>query len=231
MCEFQEAILSNGIATQEFTWSAPRTEGLALRETDELLLLREMHHRHANTLMALTSLLRHEFGQSTSPALRASLERYEARIIAFGNLHRSLIVGAETDWVSVENYIEHLCEALSEALLKQLGIRCEVFSDEGELASNRCERLGLVIAELVMNAAKHAFQGRNDGLVRVELINRGDSWVCIVSDNGVGTGMASPGVGSKILKQLVRTLGGDLAVKSAQNGTSVVVTCRKQKRE
>ena len=226
MCEFQEAILSNGTAVQELDWPAPPREGLAFRETDELLLLREMHHRHANTLMVLSCALRHEFGLTASPDLRASFERYEARIIAFGNLHRSLIIGAETNWVSVENYVEHLCGALSEALLKPLGVRCEVFADEGELASDRCERLGLVIAELVTNAAKYAFQGRNDGLVRVELINRSGYWLCIVSDDGVGTGIASFGAGSKILKQLVHTLGGDLAVKSTHNGTSVIVSWR-----
>lgn len=218
--------MSNSSALQEFDWPAPRTDGLPLRETDELLLLREMHHRHANTLMMLSSLLRREFVLTTSPDLRDLLDRYEARIVAFGNFHRSLIVGAEDDWVSVDNYVEHLCEVLSDAILKPLGIRCEVFADAGEFAGDWCERLGLVITELVTNAAKHAFQGRDSGLVRVEVVNRSGRWVCIVSDNGVGTGRASLGVGSKIIKQLVRTLGGDLAVKSTRNGTSVVVTCR-----
>ena len=74
-----------------------------------------------------------------------------------------------------------------------------------------CERLGLVIAELVTNAAKHAFHGRDDGLVRVELINRINSWVCIVSDNGIGTVMAPLGVGSKILERLVGALDGTLS--------------------
>jgi two-component sensor histidine kinase len=226
MGEFQEGSLSNSMALREFDRPASRTGRLALRETDELLLLREMYHRHANTLMVLASLLRREFAVTTGPDFRALLDRYEARIVAFGNLNRSLMVGAGDDRVSIANYVEHLCEVLSDAILKPLGIRCEVFADAGELAGDRCERLGLVIAELVTNTAKHAFQGCNNGLVRVELVNRRDFWVCIVSDNGVGTGMTAHGVGSKILKQLVSTLGGDLAAKSAPDGTSVVVTFR-----
>jgi two-component sensor histidine kinase len=35
--------------------------------------------------------------------------------------------------------------------------------------------LGLIIAELVTNAAKHAFHGRNGGLVRVALFNINES--------------------------------------------------------
>jgi two-component sensor histidine kinase len=218
--------LSNSTAFQEFGLPAPRTDRLVLRESDEFLLLREMHHRLANTLTVLTSMLRREFALSASPGLRDSLARCEARIVAFGNLHRSLLVGAANDWISVQYYIGHLCGALSEALLKPLGIRCEVSVDAGEFPGERCERLGLVIAELVTNSAKHAFHGRNDRLVRVELINRVDSWVCVVSDNGVGTGIASLGAGSKILKQLVGALGGNLVRKSGRNGTSVIVTCQ-----
>ena len=83
-----------------------------------------------------------------------------------------------------------------------------------------------MIAELVTNAAKHAFHGRDDGLVRVELINRIDSWVCIVSDNGIGTVMAPLGVGSKILERLVGALDGTLVRRSGRSGTSCVVTCQ-----
>ena len=218
--------MSNGAASQEIELSAPRTDSLMLRETSEFLLLREMHHRLANTFTVLTSLLRREFTLSASPELLDSLARYEARLVAFSNLHRSLVVGAANDWISVQYYIEDLCKALSEAILEPLGVRCEVIADAGEFPGERCERLGLVIAELVINAARHAFHECNDGLVRVEFINRIDSWTCIVSDNGVGAGMASPGVGSRILKQLVHALGGNLTRTTGRNGTSVIVTCQ-----
>jgi two-component sensor histidine kinase len=221
-----ERVLSNSTAFQKFDMPAPQTDRLIPCRSDEFLLLREMHHRLANTLTMLTGVLWHEFAHSESPELRTSLARCEARIVAFGNLHRALVVGAAHDWISIQNYMENLCEALSEALLKPLGARCEVFADAVEFPSERCERLGLVIAELVTNAAKHAFHGRSGGLVRVELFNRNDSWVCVVSDNGVGTATASLGVGSKILKQLVHALGGTFVRRSGRSGTSVIVTCQ-----
>jgi two-component sensor histidine kinase len=219
--------LSDSTAFQGFDLPAPQTDRLVLCQSDEFLLLREMHHRIANTLTVLTSVLWHEFTQSESPDLRTFLARCEARIVAFGKLHRALVVGAAHDWISVQNYIEHLCEALSEALLKPLGVRCEVFADAVELPSERCELLGLVIAELVTNAAKHAFHRRSGGSVQVALFNKNDSWVCVVSDNGVGTATASLGVGSKILKQLVRALGGTFVRRSGRSGTSVIVTYQK----
>jgi two-component sensor histidine kinase len=220
-----EGALASGATFQELDLPTPRLDSLMQRQTDDFLLLREMHHRFANTLTILTSVLRCEFALSASPQLQKSLARCEARIIAFGNLHRSLVVGAASDLISVQQYVEHLCKALSEAILTPLGVRCEVVTDAGEFPSERCERLGLVITELVTNAAKHAFHGRNGGFVRVELINNTDSLVCIVADNGVGTGMASPDSGSEILKQLVRAFGGNFVRVSGRNGTSVIVTC------
>jgi len=194
------------------------------RERDEFFLLREMHHRFGNTLTVLMSLLRNDFPVFASPELQDLLTRYESRVVAFGKLHRCLAVGGTNDWISVPRYVERLCKALSEAILEPFGIRAEVTVDDGELPSERCELMGLLIAELVTNSAKHAFDGRDHGLVRVGLFRTTDSWLCIVSDDGYGTVKNLPGVGLRVIDQLVRTLGGNLRRRSTADGTSVLVT-------
>ena len=200
------------------------------RHADDFLLVREMHHRLANTLTIVAGALRREFATCSPPsvslAIRESIERCEARIVALGKLNRTLAIGATDSVISLQRYVEHLCEALSEALLNPLGIKCEVFADAGEIPAQRGERLGLIISELVTNAAKHGFNGRKDGLVRVELLKKTDHWICTVSDNGSGMAKSPDGVGSKILEQLVGTLGGTLVRKSGRDGTAVVVTCK-----
>jgi two-component sensor histidine kinase len=189
-------------------------------EEDQLLLLREMHHRFANSFAVLAGMLRRELAFSALPDLRQSLDRFEARVVALGDLHRFLTIGAETDWISVQSYIEQLCEALSQALLKPLGVRCEVSADAAFFPSEYCELLGLVIAELVTNAAKHAFGGRNNGVVRIEFICTTDAWTCVVCDNGAGNSTPSMGVGSRILAKLARALGAELVRQSGPKGTS-----------
>jgi two-component sensor histidine kinase len=221
-----ELIVSDTTVTQEMGHSVPAFRRLALREADDdrFLLLREMHHRLANTLTVLASVIRHEFAVSVSPDVSRSLTRCEARIVAFGKLNRALAIGAVDKRISLRCYVERLCEALSEALLGPFGIRCEVFVDAGEFPAEQCERLGLVICELVMNAAKHGFIGRKDGGVRVEIQKESGSWVCIVADNGVGTKSAPSGTGSKIVEQLVAAIGGTLVQSSGPDGTAVIVT-------
>ena len=96
-----------------------------------------------------------------------------------------------------------------------LGLTGEVRVDAGELASGPCELLGLVIAELVTNAAKHAFCNRVDGIIRVGLIRKADAWLWIVSDNGDGIDVAIPGIGVRVrgrprIRPLTARAAGDL---------------------
>ena len=202
---FSVRLIYGGVFVSSVRLSANMTFRLAWlpnsarRDAGEFLLLREMHRRVANSFAVVCGILRREFASSAQPELQELLRRCEARIVALGNLHRFLTIGGHEERISVQFYIERLCEALVEAVLEPMGVRCEVFADDGIFRSEHCELLGLIIAELATNAAKHAFRERDDRLLRVEFINNTDSWVCVVSDNGVGSPAMSSGVGSRIL--------------------------------
>lgn len=120
-------------------------------------------------------------------------------------------------------YIESLGRALSRAILGPANIGCEIFSDSGQLPIEICERLGYIIVELVFNASKYAFVGRNVGVVRIEMLRSGGQWRCTVSDNGIGIKAAGRGTGLTIVDALVRSLRGRLTIRSDASGTSVCV--------
>jgi two-component sensor histidine kinase len=215
--------LSHDIAIGEHESSVKRFGDFTLGEENQFLLLREMNHRFANSFMALAGMVRREFGWSPPPGLQQSLDRLETRIVSFAELHRFLAVGAEPGWISAQSYIERLCEALAEALLKPLGVHCEVSADPAFFPGEYCEIIGLAVAELVINSAKHGFRGRDDGLVGIEFLNTAKTWACIVSDNGTGASVTSIGVGSKILGTLLGQLGAEIVTKSWPGGTSSMI--------
>lgn len=187
------------------------------------LLLREAHHRMKNTLTLLTAWLRLDFARVKPTDLPEAIERFERRIVAFGDLYRLLSNGTERGEIPVGDYVEDLCRALAVAILEPIGLRCEVTIEEGFLPAKRCERLGLIIAELVTNAAKHAFPSREDGLVQVDALYRDGCWRCSVSDNGVGAAGSSCGSGGRILKDLTGSIQGRTIVESGRRGTTVTV--------
>ncbi|MEI9996749.1 MAG: sensor histidine kinase [Rhizomicrobium sp.] len=192
-------------------------------DSDSSFALREAHHRMANTLALLAGALRRDLSAVTDPDVRAILRGHERRIVGFGNLHRHFSTAPGMGVIAVENYVRPLCEGLVDAMLAPLGVRCEAFIGEGALPSAKCESVGLMIAELVTNAAKHAFPGAAGGKVRIDLFERMEVWHCIVSDDGVGFSGGTAGTGSRILDMLVRALSGRIEIRSSPSGTVVAV--------
>jgi len=75
------------------------------------------------------------------------------------------------------------------------------------LQAERCWRLGMIVHELISNAARHAF-GNRGGAIRVAVWQDGAFVKCSVQDSGSVTNSIRPGHGLKIVNSLSRALGG-----------------------
>jgi two-component sensor histidine kinase len=75
------------------------------------------------------------------------------------------------------------------------------------LQSAECWLLGLIVHELITNAVRHAFHGRN-GEIGVELLRAGAFVHCKVMDNGSTPAHVQRGHGLKIIEELVKALDG-----------------------
>jgi anti-sigma regulatory factor (Ser/Thr protein kinase) len=90
--------------------------------------------------------------------------------------------------------------------------------------------IGLLVAELVINALKHAFpDGRDDCQVTVGFEVNGSDWKLVVSDNGIGKPIisavaAGSGLGSSLIKALAHQLDAKIDIASSPRGRSVSVT-------
>jgi two-component sensor histidine kinase len=176
-----------------------------------------------NTLALLAALLRRDFTPAASADLRKAIDRFEGRILAFAELYRLLEVGRGQGGTSVGDYFGCLCRALTVAVLEPLGLCCEMTIEDGSMADKQCERLGLIIVELVTNAAKHAFPSGKHGLVRVDVLHREGLWRCTVSDNGIGAAGPLHGSGARIIEDLARSIRARTITAFGCCGTTVTV--------
>ena len=92
---------------------------------------------------------------------------------------------------------------------------------------DRAVSIGLLINELVTNAAKHAFTGRENGNVNVMFRRSDTGWRLTVEDNGIGMDAAranaSPqgGLGTRLVDAFARQANATLNTETSAAGTRV----------
>jgi two-component sensor histidine kinase len=195
----------------------------AAQMNEDGLDVREANHRMMNMLALLLALFHRNFSKFSDQGVRGAVTKFENQIIAASELLRTISSTPTAEDAAVDVYLERLGRTLSSAVLSPTNTSFELFVDQGWLPIDVCERLGLIIVELVINASKYAFADRENGVVRIDMIRSGRNWRCIVSDNGIGMDGADRSMGLNIVDALVRSLKGRLIIRSRAVGTCVCV--------
>jgi len=196
-----------------------------LREKD--VLLQELHHRVANSLQIIASVLMQSARKVVSEETRNHLYDAHQRVMSVAALQQQLAVSRLGD-VEMRPYLTALCESISASMIRDREqVSLEARSDESSNTADASVCLGLVVTELVINALKHAFPGNRNGRILVDYHGRGPNWSLSVSDDGVGMpddpSSAKPGLGTSIVQALATQMGAQITVTSANPGTSVCI--------
>jgi two-component sensor histidine kinase len=189
----------------------------------ESLLLQELNHRMMNTLTIISLSINREITR-VDTAHGHLLRQHVERIGAHAEIYRCLCLRGSNDGnkIDVNAYLDRLCRCLAKAILEPLGVECAVVLESDLIAPVQCERLGMIVTELVVNAAKHAFSGLQ-GQVRISLRRCGEELRCTVEDNGRGFGLLEVGAGGRIVGALVSSMGGTVSATSGHSGTIVTI--------
>ena len=198
-----------------------RSGKAAAADTD--LFYRELQHRVGNNLTIVTNLLDLQRQKANDPASRAVLEDAIGRVRSIAQIHRRLDLEPRTLLVEMGSYLGDLCDALRDATLPPSGIvlRCKV--DKSFMRPDDALAVGLISNELVTNAVKHAFPRGHDGSIEISFCKASGGWQLTISDDGVGAKISnSSGLGTRLIKQLARQLGGQFRMQS-ETGTKAVL--------
>lgn len=197
---------------------------------DRDLFLAEFDHRMKNNFAIVAGLLDMQRRRATEPATVEALETAQMRVDSIARAHRHLYRGSgQPGTVAIREYLGGLCAALSESLFLRGGITLSCDCDEADLPRDRAVSVGLVVNELVTNAAKHAFPGRDLGTIVVTFRAKAAGWEVVVADNGVGLPQAATapgadhGLGSRLIEAFARQAGGKLRTDSDRTGTRVAL--------
>lgn len=194
------------------------------------VLLQEMEHRVANSLQIIASILMLKARAVSSEETRGHLRDAHQRVMSVAAVQSHLHATEGIDQIEVGAYLTKLCASLAASMIAEdQPIALKVVADGGRLGSAQVVSIGLIVTELVINALKYAFPaGRAGGAVQVTYESRGPDWKLVVADNGVGKSQEAPagpgGLGTVIVKALVKQLGAELEVQSGLTGLRTSVT-------
>lgn len=194
-------------------------------------LMQEMEHRVANSLQIIASILMLKSRLVISEESRQHLKDAHQRVMSVATVQAHLHATDGVEEVEVERYLVKLCESLAISMIGDQPIRLQVVADKGKATSAQAVSLGLIVTELVINALKYAFPKDKPGsLVMVTYESKDADWKLIVSDNGVGDKSGKDvvhtkgGLGTVIVKALVKRLDARMELTSTPSGMTVAVT-------
>jgi two-component sensor histidine kinase len=165
--------------------SADDSVARALRDKD--VLLKELQHRVKNNLQMITALIRLEArnvsGESNGDDER--LGRLAGRINALAVLYEALAHNDGTDEVDLGAYLGQIASAIMQAHAVE-GIRLDTQIDCWPVTVNVAMPAGLVVNEVLTNALKHAFVGRDGGTIKLHSLIDESGCHITIADDGIG---------------------------------------------
>jgi two-component sensor histidine kinase len=191
-------------------------------------LFRELQHRTANNLQNVSALLRqnreairHDPGKALDVVQSA-----ERRFEIMSRINRRLY-NPEMEDVEAAPLLEALCQDIL-ALMGNNNILVVVSPSSVRLRREKALLLSLIVAELMMNATKHAFDHGHPGSVVIRLEAKGSKYLLIFADDGKGLPEGSSittisGLGSGIVRSLVEQMAGTIRSQSGPVGTTIEI--------
>lgn len=191
------------------------------------LLVREVHHRVSNSLQMVLGFVAMQAAQSKEPAVRAALDGIQNRIKAISKVHQRLYTREDLTAIDLDAYLTSLVDDLRESIPQRgRAIAIELSAGPVTVSPDTGVSVGVIVNELVSNAAKYAFADGQGGTISVRLEASADGgFVLAVEDDGRGMdragGPVGTGLGTRIVGAIARSLHTKLETLPSERGTAL----------
>ncbi|MFW5716482.1 MAG: sensor histidine kinase [Spirochaetota bacterium] len=208
---------SEGLESMVEEQTAELREAIQQRDT----MLQEIHHRVGNSLQLLASFVRLQQETVDEPQ-RQVLKETELRVHAIADVHATLYRQHQLSHLPLADYASDLLYDMQVAYRGDASMAILV-DTAVEAHIDFAVSFGVILNELVTNAAKHGNSSRDPAEVEISITSENDRLNLIVRDHGAGFPIDfRPGVGTEIVDQLVMQNGGTIK-RDSSGGASVTV--------
>jgi two-component sensor histidine kinase len=183
--------------------------------------LRELHHKVTHGIASAINLVSAAAVRAECAETKAALGGVVELLHGYADVHRALAMPAGETLIHAATYIRKVGCALRRAQLDQMNIQLAFATQSLALQPERCWRLGLIVHELVTNAARQACFDARPGQIKVKLTRIGALVNCVIEDNGSRSARGASDREFRISKELARVLGGRIEQGFGTEFTSV----------
>ena len=215
---------------QDFT--SRRAAQIELKDSleEKNILLKEIHHRVKNNLQIINSLVNLQLSDVSNTKVQETLETLQSRIQSMALVHEMLYSSDSFTKIDFHDYIGQIISTISATFNNpEHPVNVLLNGDTFYMDIERATSCGLLINEILINAFKHAFKGKEDeNNSRIEITlhkSKLEIVEIIIKDNGIGiTGLSqtsdTAGMGTLLIDALTDQIGGTITI-SKNKGTSV----------
>ncbi|TVR33321.1 MAG: PAS domain S-box protein [Spirochaetaceae bacterium] len=214
-------------AAQDITERKQAAEEIQRQLAEKETLLKEVHHRMKNNMAQVEGLLSLQAGSADSAEVKSALNEAISRVRSTRTLYDKLLIGERYEEVSMRDYLEGLIDSLLEVFNERCGVTVEQSIVEFTLCSRKAVPVGIILNELLTNAFKYAFKGRDEGRVSIGLEKTEKRVTLSVWDDGIGIDEGvdannTSGFGLSLVKMLAEQLEGVFSIANDHGTRSVL---------
>ena len=191
-------------------------------------LLREVDHRIGNSLQLLSSFVGLQARAHGSEDCKVALYETQRRIEAVAQVHKRLYTSDDVTSVDLAAYLEGLVDQSGDTLRPDgWGPTLTLETQPLKVSPDQTVSIGVIVTELITNAAKYAFVDREPGRIHVKLAKEADSFILVVADDGVGwdgvSAAKGTGFGRRIIEAMTHSLHATLTQENTGHGLTVTL--------
>jgi two-component sensor histidine kinase len=191
--------------------------------TENEILLKEIHHRVKNNLQVISSLLSLQSRRMETEIDRERLLKSQLRILSMAKIHELLYGVTDFAHINLEHYFTSMGKAiLHSGIMRPSGpISIDFQSEVETLSLEKAMPCALIYCELVTNSMKYAYPGAEGGTIHVRLTLENGKVVLDYRDDGHGfepesIAEESGSLGMTLVRVLTEQLGGELTASGDQ---------------
>ena len=209
-----------------FNKNKKTTQIIKAKNTENELLLKEIHHRVKNNLELVKSLISLQSADLEDSPTKDAMIASQNRVQSMGIIHQKLYQGDNLGSIDMKDYFVNLSDGILDTFNAENKVKIECAMDQLELDVDTAVPIGLIVNELLTNALKYAFPENSEGRIEISMSKPNPETLTLrVVDNGIGKVVGSSpkgtGFGSQLVKLLTLQLNGIMEEKH-ENGTSIL---------